>query len=540
VDYRGWVQLVGGSFLDRIVPGRKVRRELRARWGRPGRDEASVLASGYFDLVRDKPGPARVEDRTWNDLEFPRIFTQLDTTLTPIGRQVLFAQLRTWPGIGNEAARVYDLCDYLRTQQALRERIQSQLAALRDDSNAGIAWFAFGPGPTRPKRAFLLPLWGLASLVVLVATIAFGWSFWIWLAILPVNAAILFRTGSRLNRDTRILEDCARTLRVAQALARLARRELPPLQRLVERAPQRVEARRVLRWVTRLQRMDLGIFDLSSVLTLAFLAKPIACVVAIGRFERLRPALATAFEAIGAIDAAIAVASFLECHPDHCRPGFTTRPLLDIRDGCHPLLARPVKNSLRLDGQSALVTGSNMAGKTTFVKMIAINQILGRTVGFCLAASATLPLTEVMTSIRGEQSVESGRSHYFSEVEAIRTFLAAAARGRHPILVIDELFRGTNTCERVALARAVLEYLGQRALVLVTTHDVELQPLLAGQYMPLHFRENPDVEGFFDYRLRAGTSRARNAIRILERVGFPARIVASAMDYASGEPVDER
>lgn len=526
--------------LDRIVPGRRLRRELRARWGRPGRDEASILAGGYFDLVRDRPGPARVDDRTWNDLEFPRIFALLDTTLTPIGRQVLFAQLRTWPKTGDEAAKVHDLADYLRARQALRERIQLQLATLRDDSNAGIAWFAFGRGPEPSRYDFLLPPWGLASVLVLGATMAFGWTIWAWLAVVSVNVLILFRTASRLQRDARILDDCARTLRVAQTLARMARPELPPLQRLAEQAPQRVEARRVTRWMAWLRLLDFGVFDLSSVLTLAFLARPIATVVAIRRFKHLRPALATAFESIGAIDAAIAVASYLEAHPDHCRPCIGDRPLLDIREGCHPLLARPVKNSLRLDGGCALITGSNMAGKTTFVKMIAINHILGRTVGFCLAASATLPLAEVMTSIRGEQSVESGRSHYFSEVDAIRTFLAAAAHGRHPILVIDELFRGTNTCERVALARAVLEYLGDRALVLVTTHDVELQPLLAGQYMPLHFRENPDVEGFFDYRLRAGTSRARNAIRILERVGFPARIVASAMDYASGQPVDER
>lgn len=535
-----WLQRIGDSFLDHIVPGRKLRRELRARWAHPGQEKYPFLARGYFDLVRDQPGPTRVDDRTWTDLEFPRIFSLLDTTLTPIGRQVLFAQLRTWPETGDEPAQAYALFDSLRTQPALRERIRFKLAALRDDSNAGIAWFAFGPGPERSKYAFLLPLWGLASVLVLGATIAFGWPIWIWLAMLCVNALILFREASRLNRDTRILDDCARTLRVASTLAGMARPELPPLQRLAEQAPQRADARRVLRWMTWLQRLNFGMFDLSALLTLAFLAKPIACVVAIGRFERLRQALVTAFESIGAIDAAIAVASFLECHPDHCRPRIEDRPLLDIRDGCHPLLAKPVKNSLWLDRQSALITGSNMAGKTTFVKMVAINQILGRTLGFCLASSATLPLTEVMTSIRGEQSVESGRSHYFAEVDAIHSFLDAVKQGRHPILVIDELFRGTNTCERVALARAVLEYLGRHAMVLVTTHDVELQPLLAEQYVPLHFRENPDIEGFFDYRLRPGASRARNAIRVLERMGFPERIVASAMNYASDESAGER
>ena len=490
--------------------------------------------------MRDQPGLARVGDRTWNDLEFPRIFSLLDTTLTPIGRQVLFAQLRTWPKSGDEATQVYSLSDYLRIQQALRERIQFKLAVLRDDSNAGIAGFAFGPGPERSRYDFLLPLWGLASLLVLVATVALGWTFWIWVAMLCINLVVIVRTTSRLHRDTRILGDCARTLRVAQTLAGMARPELPPLQCLMEQASQRADARKVLRWVTGLQRLNFGIFDLAPLLTLAFLAKPIACVVAIGHFERLRPALASAFESIGAIDAAIAVASYLECRPDHCRPRIDDDSLLDIRNGCHPLLAKPVKNSLRLDRQSALITGSNMAGKTTFVKMVAINQILGRTLGFCLASSATLPLAEVMTSIRGEQSVESGRSHYFDEVDAIRTFLDTAAQGRHPILIIDEPFRGTNTCERVALARAVLEYLACHATVLVTTHDVELQPLLEGQYRPLHFRENLNVEGFFDYRLREGRSRARNAIGILERMDFPERIVARAMGYAAEKPAGER
>jgi DNA mismatch repair ATPase MutS len=209
--------------------------------------------------------------------------------------------------------------------------------------------------------------------------------------------------------------------------------------------------------------------------------------------------------------------------------------VIALEDGYHPLLDAPVKNSIRLAERSALVTGSNMAGKTTFIKMVGINVIFGRTLGFCFAKSASIPWSTVMASIRREHSVESGKSHYFAEIEAIHSFIENARRGDCHIFVIDELFNGTNTVERLAAVRAVLETLCQSAQVLVTTHDVELQDVLSDRYDLYHFQEDPDVEGFFDYRLRSGATRTRNAIRLLERMGFPSEIVRNAMLYAAGD-----
>jgi DNA mismatch repair ATPase MutS len=192
-----------------------------------------------------------------------------------------------------------------------------------------------------------------------------------------------------------------------------------------------------------------------------------------------------------------------------------------------------VKNSIRLDGQSALITGSNMAGKTTFIKMVGTNILLGRTLGICLASKATVPRSGVRASIRGEHSVESGKSHYFAEIEAILSFIESAKRGDASVFLIDELFSGTNTVERIAAACAVLQSISANAQMLVTTHDVELQELLGQRFDLYHFQENPDVEGFFDYRLRAGRATERNAIRLLERMGFPEDIVSAAMALAA-------
>lgn len=164
--------------------------------------------------------------------------------------------------------------------------------------------------------------------------------------------------------------------------------------------------------------------------------------------------------------------------------------------------------------------------------MLGVNVLLAQTLGFCVASAATIPRSSVMASIQAAHSVASGKSHYFSEVETIQSFLAQKASPGCTIFVIDELFSGTNTVERVAIARAILESLGRHALVLATTHDVELRALLADHYDLYHFQEDPEVDGFFDYKLRLGPATARNAIRLLGEVGFPAVVIAKAMQYA--------
>jgi DNA mismatch repair ATPase MutS len=137
-----------------------------------------------------------------------------------------------------------------------------------------------------------------------------------------------------------------------------------------------------------------------------------------------------------------------------------------------------------------------------------------------------------MASIHGAHSVNSGKSHYFAEIETIERFIRDRKQSGIQILAIDEPFKGTNTVERIAVARSVLESLGEQAIVLTTTHDVELQDFLGDSYLLFHFQENPDVDGYFDYRLKSGPATARNAIRLLKKIGFPEEIVANAMTYA--------
>lgn len=516
--------------LDALAPRRRELRRLRAKWGQSGAKEG-VAIRRYFDLARDLAARA-VDDKTWTDLELPKVFSVLDSTESPLGSQYLYRRLRTYVDSPTELAQYHASCQALRADVAMREEIQLRLSRLQDEANAQIADTIFGEAPARTPAMGLLPWWSLACLTVFVVVVATKLSVWIWLATLGVNLLLIFRFTLHLHRELDVLRGCYRMLCVADALAALPVGENAPpeLAALRAEASQRARARAELGWVSVLHGPVIAY--LTVWLNLAFLAELAAYVRTIGRLDGIRAELTSTFDLLGSLDAAIAVASYLEGHPDHCTPALVEGRTLELVDGQHPLIARPVRNSFRLDERSALVTGSNMAGKTTFIKMVGLNVVFGRTLGFCLATCAVLPATGVMASIRGEHSVESGKSHYFAELEAIHAFIEHAWRGECRLFLVDELFNGTNTIERLAAGRAVLESLGDNSQVLATTHDVELQEDLVSRYDLYYFQEDPDVEGYFDYRLRRGRTSQRNAIRLLERKGFPADIVADAMAHS--------
>lgn len=519
------------KWLDVLSSKRKKLAQLRAKWAKPS-EKNCTQANRYFNLTRNKHDGAIVDDKTWLDLEFPKIFSLIDSTQSPIGSQVLYRKLRYYNENSNNLAEQYAAYDELRINTQLRESIQLELANLDFESNAYIADYIFAEPPVKPKYLALLPWWGLICVLTLVAIPVLSWSIWIWLSTLAINAIIIFRLPPLFHRNIEILNGCNQMLEVADSLSFLSKQAplLPQLVMLADETDKRNSVKLALSWLSFLQKPLLAVFTVW--LKIIFLAELIAYAQTIERFVELREKLATTFNLVGSLDAAVAIASYLELHPDHCQPVISDITQLDIQDGYHPLLRKPVKNSICLHERSALITGSNMAGKTTFIKMLGINIIFGRTLGFCLASKATLPNSSVMASIRNEHSVESGKSNYFAELEAIRSFIVNAESGECKIFLIDELFNGTNTVERLAIARAVLESISTSALVLATTHDVELQADLMSGYDQLYFQEDPNIEGYFDWQIRPGIAKNRNAIQLLAREGFPKEIIANASAYA--------
>ena len=219
-------------------------------------------------------------------------------------------------------------------------------------------------------------------------------------------------------------------------------------------------------------------------------------------------------------------------HPDWAMPlvsSENSKPLLAEGVG-HPLLpdAARVPNDFQIDrlGRVALITGSNMSGKSTFMRSIGINLVLAGAGAPVCATRFECVKMSLYTSMRIADDLRSGVSSFYAELLRIKMIVDAAKDEQKPVMyLIDEIFRGTNSGDRIAGAAAVLKTLSQGPAVgLVSTHDLELGKLEAAQpdkFTNYHFTERYTENGIeFSYKILPGPSTTTNARHLIRLVGI--------------------
>ena len=207
---------------------------------------------------------------------------------------------------------------------------------------------------------------------------------------------------------------------------------------------------------------------------------------------------------------------------------------LKTEDLYHPLIRNPVANSIIATG-GTLVTGSNASGKSTFLKNVAINSILAQTIHTCTATSCRAPFLKVMTSMALRDDISSGESYFIVEIRSLKRILDESRKKEPLLCVIDEVLRGTNTIERIAASSQILNALrGNWLLSFAATHDIELSYILDEIYTNYHFEEEVrEQEVVFNYLLQPGRATTRNAIRLLDMLGYDPKLVKNAGNAAA-------
>jgi MutS-like protein len=249
--------------------------------------------------------------------------------------------------------------------------------------------------------------------------------------------------------------------------------------------------------------------------------------------------LPTWLDRLAEVEAAAALATFADLHPVYAWP--TPRTTSSAGNGTgaeitagalgHPLIpvARRVTNefALRGIGHMQLITGSNMSGKSTFLRTLGINVCLAQAGGPVCASRFEWTWSRVACCIRVDDSLEAGLSFFYAEVKRLKSILDATQNSTAPpvLFLIDEIFKGTNNRERLIGSRAYIQSLATgNGLGLVTTHDLELTDLdkTVPHLTNSHFRETVAAGTLeFDYKLRPGPCPTTNALRIMELEGLP-------------------
>ncbi len=245
--------------------------------------------------------------------------------------------------------------------------------------------------------------------------------------------------------------------------------------------------------------------------------------------QEFGPTLRKWIDAVGEIEALISLSAFCYEHPEYAFPEFVPDgPLFEASGLAHPLLSSTatVENDVTLGpgGQLMILSGPNMAGKSTFIRSIGVNAVLAQCGSPVRARSLRLSSLRVAASICILDSLSGGISRFYAEIRRIKA-VSDLAEGPVPVLfLLDELLSGTNSHDRFVGTQFVLQQLIKRnAVGIVSTHDLALARIpesMAGAFNA-HFEDR--LEGnklVFDYKLKPGIVQTSNALQLMRAIGL--------------------
>ncbi|HKI45627.1 MAG TPA: hypothetical protein VKA08_09885 [Balneolales bacterium] len=526
--------------LNKWYQEKKLVKKIDAEWSSSERMSGVdiVQAGHYFDLWKESNSASiTMDNATWNDLEMSAIYRRMDHCQSMPGRQVLYRMLHTPEGKPENLSHYNEIMDFVLEKKEVRNKLQLLLNRLNSDHMWYVSQIFMKDLPGKVAMPFLFRITPfLAVCCILVAP--FYWQSLLGLiAIGFINTGIHQMYKKELFVYSGSLSDLRSILFTGDKI-RSWMNNVPVLMHEQNQLDDDMKQLRPLKKVLKPLIISSGstneALDLfNEYINRVFLIDVNVYVRAHEDLRVYRKEIQRVYEAIGLLDALTAVASFRESLPVWSRVAFTGNHKLEYKQVYNPLLEEPVANDISLSRDSVLLTGSNMSGKSTFIRTLGINQLLAQTFGFACSEEAELTVLGIAASIRNEDDLLSGKSFYQTEVERVKQLLDQV-QGNQPFLVLlDEIFRGTNTIERIAASREVLAYLSRyNGWVIAATHDLELIDLL-DHFRMFHFREFVEEgEMRFDYKLRTGPASTRNAIAVLELSGYPDSIVKSALSLA--------
>lgn len=534
----GIILLVFVLYRNKKGNKKKQLEEIQSSWGKPKQEPFNFNSiSKYADTVNTDKFH-RLSDQTTEDIDFYGLFEFIDRTSSKVGQQYLFKKLIE--PTKNPVDSSESLIKIFTGDKQLRESIQQELSKLNNSGAYYITTLLKDKLLEKPKLFNLLIL----DIVILVSLLILSFKFPVLLLVL-----ILFLTLNMFlhywNKNN--------TFQFLRSFPQL--NNLINVSKVLVKKGDQFSYKTIEESITDLKSFQHKVFlinlssdngiqsELSFIATYLielvkafFLVEVFALYRITKELESKKSSIQNLFNYVGHIDTAISIASLRAGKEKTCLPKFiSAKKELIVKNLYHPLIEDCVKNNLTIKDKSILITGSNMSGKSTFLRSLIINSILAQTIYTCFADEFTAPILKQFSSIRIDDDLFDGKSYYFQEVGIMASLLEQVKSSDQNLFVLDEVFKGTNTIERIASAKAILSYLNRNEnIVIVATHDIELADMLAQEYDLYHFTETVENKALhFDHTIKSGQLKTRNAIKILELSNYPADVIKEAKEISS-------
>ncbi len=523
--------------LNRRTSKKKIE-QIRAAWGKPKAGAFHFESIGRFSDIVKENGFHRLTGQTIADIDFHALFAFIDRTTSRIGQQFLFKKIiEPTNKIEDQSEKLTEL---FTKDRNLREGIQLELLKLSDGDAYYISSLLQDKLLEEPKWVKLLVI----DIIIVIGLFILSFKFPVLLIflIIPISLNMVLHYWNKSNtfQFTRSFPQLSLLINVSNGLIK---RGDFFYDKSVEES---ISNLRSFQAKSRLIKFDNGgdfQAELSQVaayfvdlIKIFFLIEVVMLFKLIKELRTKQSSILTLFNYVGNLDASISIASLRAGMLKTCQPVLVSaKKEIVAKNIYHPLIESCVKNDLTISNKSVLITGSNMSGKSSFLRTLAINSILAQTIYTCFADEFVSPILKQYSSIRIDDNLFQGKSYYFQEVNIMASLISEVESPYQNLFVLDEVFKGTNTVERIAAAKAILSYLNRNNnIVVVSTHDIELADMLESEYDLYHFTETIESnELHFDHSIKSGQVRTRNAIKILELSDYPADIISEAREISA-------
>ena len=533
--------LVIKSRYDAKVKLSQLHEKLRQAWGDIPEEEYTSekfeSIKKYYLSIQDEQKD--IDDITYNDLDFKEIFMLMNNTGSAIGEEYLYALLRKPVFLEKELLERNRLMNFFTNHEEERLKLQTSFALMGKLNRLSIFEYINRTDniiPINMGKEYLLSLGLLASIICIFFQPLIGGLLTV--SLLVINILTYFKQKAEIESYFTVFSYILSLLKEIKEIRKLGIKEIEDYTKVYEEADKAFK--KFQKGSTLVVGGNSMSGDLADVvldyLRMLFHIDIIKFNTMLKTLRKNRELLNQLYESIGYLDSMIAAASFREQIDYYCEPRLISggKPYLKVEDVFHPLLEEPVANSIH-GNKSVLITGSNASGKSTFIKTMAINAILSQTIYTSVSREYEASYFRVFSSMALKDDIFSNESYYMVEIKSLKRILDKMD-GEIPILCfVDEVLRGTNTLERIAASTQILRNLADgNTLSFAATHDIELTHILEKDYENYHFTEKvKDNDILFDYKLYSGRAVSRNAIKLLELLGYSDDITRKANQLAN-------
>lgn len=526
--------------FNRMKKNRLIRQgkeKLREQWGNE-HIEKRVMANirKLFDFeFKEREDSFVIDDITWRDLNMDLVFNKIDHTKSLPGMNYLYNILRYPLFNKDELIKRNKIINSFKGNKNLSIEIQWPLSILGKKDGSNIFFYFENGLDVKTNKLILyriLSVLPYVAAILLIVNRQIG--FALFMVVLSTNAYIYQKNKNRVYEEIEVFRYLGNLVRCLNSIVKIDMSGIDidnyKLKELLK------TTRKINKNISKLSTDTTVTSDLQVLMEYAnmvTLRETIAFYDTVKLLNENRENFIEIYKAVGEIDAYISIASYKEGLNYYTEPSLmedNSTSYLYAEKIYHPLLNNPVSYTFELNNKGALVTGSNASGKSTYLRTIGVNALFSQTIYIALAREYRANYFKLLTSIGTTDSIEEGDSYFMTEAKSLKRIIDVTNQNQPVLCILDEIFRGTNTIERISAAREVLNYMMDRnSLVVAATHDLELTTLVSDRFDNYHFQEDikeNDIE--FDYILRKGPCTSRNAIAILRYLGYPKEIFENA------------